>query len=784
MSSSIHNNNNINFNFDNINLQNFPSLLNNNNEWNNTQNSVKFSIEFLYNQIINLNNKLLNIQNNFQPLESNNLKENDLNNLYQITNNISNNLKNFPTFDDMNYMINENIKKNLNEMFSNFYTKNEIENILINSDKNNCLFNELDIKFETQINNLKSDINKKLNCLPTIKDIKLLNNNLESKVNLIDLETLISKKVDKEEILNILHCKADKNDIENKLKKKIDLVEYNEIVNILNQKVNKNDFEKLNNILCNKLDKNNLTSLLENLNNKLDINEFKKFIECDYVINLEKINKKIEELDEDLDRLIERVKNQFNKVNEVLVKINDEKIDFKMFNDLKNKITDKKYFNESLNKFNFDTNEKIKLIQDGFANFSKEYKNLFDMNFKHETESTNTKLKIFEDNIEKLNEKILKAKNDTNLVNKLLNEKNNKIEFLQREFESKFNQIFDLLKLKLDIKEFNDVNLNFEKLLKCSILEKIENYANYGDLENLYNTIVMEINDKIKNDNQNLLDLIQQLNDKILLLFNEKMDKEDFQKNINEKVFSKLSETNDKSQKVFEEIENKFKNNNNDMKNKLNTEEFLNESQIINNKINEINKNIEKLPVKEEIEKLLKTKCDNIELNKIIEKIYKNLNKKLAEDVFNKFYKEQDNINYLYLTKNCFAKINFNEIKNNFIVFNEEISNTFSNNFIYEKKKSSILISFAGIYNIKINLFNNDSNSNLSLILNGEKIITKCSNKLAFNNNNLIQSNIIIDEVISIKNKTRVTLEFKGEEKNLKGIIEIYCLEINKNENK
>ena len=195
MSSSIHNNNNINFNFENINLQNFPSLLNNNNEWNNTQNSVKFSIEFLYNQIINLNNKLLNIQNNnFQSLESNNLKENDLNNLYNITNNISNNLKNFPTFDDMNYMINENIKKNLNEMFSNFYTKNEIENILINSDKNNCLFNELDIKFETQINNLKSDINKKLNCLPTIKDIKLLNNNLESKVNLIDLETLISKK--------------------------------------------------------------------------------------------------------------------------------------------------------------------------------------------------------------------------------------------------------------------------------------------------------------------------------------------------------------------------------------------------------------------------------------------------------------------------------------------------------------------------------------------------------------------------------------------------------------
>ena len=105
MSSSIHNNNNINFNFENINLQNFPSLLNNNNEWNNTQNSVKFSIEFLYNQIINLNNKLLNIQNNnFQSLESNNLKENDLNNLYNITNNISNNLKNFPTFDDMNYI--------------------------------------------------------------------------------------------------------------------------------------------------------------------------------------------------------------------------------------------------------------------------------------------------------------------------------------------------------------------------------------------------------------------------------------------------------------------------------------------------------------------------------------------------------------------------------------------------------------------------------------------------------------------------------------------------------
>ena len=43
MSLSFNNNNNNN-NFENINLQNFPSLLNNNNEWNNTQNSVRFSI--------------------------------------------------------------------------------------------------------------------------------------------------------------------------------------------------------------------------------------------------------------------------------------------------------------------------------------------------------------------------------------------------------------------------------------------------------------------------------------------------------------------------------------------------------------------------------------------------------------------------------------------------------------------------------------------------------------------------------------------------------------------
>ena len=176
------------------------------------------------------------------------------------------------------------------------FNSNDNENIL--QAINNCIninqYNDLINQFENLKNDIFLKMNKFENNLVTKDDFAIIKNELDNKANILDIENALETKEDKEKIKFLNKNIVDKNEINNMINKSLN--------NIMNKNIERNDFEQF-------LDEyqNDYKSIEERLMNKLDINNYQN--------SFEKLQQKVDNIDNDLDRLIQSVKDQFQAVN-------------------------------------------------------------------------------------------------------------------------------------------------------------------------------------------------------------------------------------------------------------------------------------------------------------------------------------------------------------------------------------------------------------------------------------------------------------------------------------
>ena len=176
------------------------------------------------------------------------------------------------------------------------FNSNDNENIL--QAINNCIninqYNDLINQFENLKNDIFLKMNKFENNLVTKDDFTIIKNELDNKANILDIENALETKEDKEKIKFLNKNIVDKNEINNMINKSLN--------NIMNKNIERNDFEQF-------LDEyqNDYKSIEERLMNKLDINNYQN--------SFEKLQQKVDNIDNDLDRLIQSVKDQFQAVN-------------------------------------------------------------------------------------------------------------------------------------------------------------------------------------------------------------------------------------------------------------------------------------------------------------------------------------------------------------------------------------------------------------------------------------------------------------------------------------
>ena len=570
--------------------------------------------------------------------------------------------------------------KNLIFRYSTYTAQEELKKILFQNDKKIEIFRKIfKITKYTNSKNVSEIYQKYLK--EKIKEIKIKNeekDNYLKKINFSEDELLKLISIQKEDLENI-------SKIQNEIKKLNEKIENNnkEIKVLENEKFifneNKKNFEKFSsdlNLLNEELkffNKNDLESDIKKTNDLI----------LSLTLKLEKLEKENKEI---LDNF-ELQKKDILKLRED--KINFDKINFEI-NVLKNQIEknlkqiyenkkedllkNKKLIeeinleilnhNKEINSFK-KTNEDLIILKSEKVQVSKNLENVLKediCSFCFQKIDSSHREKIEKD----FNEKIKNIENDILKNEKLLEEKNKKIEILEK-LEKDKKEILEKIstsKIQIeDIKEKNSKNLENKKLI-IELERKIENI----DLKKI------EREEKDFEENQNN---IENLKNEISKIKNEIFDKKIFKKDLDMKFINseKLEKeiTNLKSEiNKLEKVLKDKKNNNLDILNEKNTNlkkelvkllekdkdytkksentkvqiNFLNsQKELIKNLQNEINSNFSNLKkLEKDFDMFEKFKLGLFPLieNSLLQKYHNELNEKFC-DIF-KYLVEDDKI--------------------------------------------------------------------------------------------------------------------------------------------
>ena len=604
---------------------------------------------------------------------------------------IDNYLKFKPNNEDVFQAIND-----LGNSLEQKMDKNEFMNYL--NQKNNIgennygnQYNELMDKFEKFKNDIFSKINKLENEVVKKDDFAILKNELDNKANIIDMESALEAKEDKEKINFTTKNIVDKTEINNMINNAINK----------NKKIGNNDFEQFLNGY-----QNDLKNLDEKLNNKLDINDFQNVFE--------NMKQRVDNIDNDLDRLIQSVKDQFQAVNFALNNLEDNcanknDIIINMENILGNKIE----------------KEQVDLL------ITRAKNNLLDVINQFKS-GENSNMKIFEENIQAKMDKMLL--DNQSLLNEITNTNQNINNYFSQK-QAEMDSLMDRMRTALNNNEFQNKK-EFSNTFENKLLQRINEKLDISKFEEFLNGLKEDLDNKLdiitmKKTNE---EIIKEINDKIRQLYTDinkdlaqKINKNDLDiilsennlkiNNNNETITEKLSLTD------FEDFVNNITL---QLKQKLDINKFNNIISTFNTNFENIHKDMNSKADIKNILDILKNKLDTDNFNNILNNIKKELGSKTPLADFSSAMDNQAIINDTLCNENNIGRWLWKsgKVKNNLsIPWEVQIINTSNDNFLWEKDKSVIGIKEGGLYEVKMGFYA-DKKPMIQILINGEVIIS------------------------------------------------------------
>ena len=598
--------------------------------------------------------------------------------------------------------------RDLSKKLSNKPSREELDNYLKfksnNNDEifqaiNNCVninqFNDLIHQFENLKNDIFLKLNKYENNLVTKDDFAIIKNELDNKANILDIENALEAKEDKEKINFLNKNMVDKNEI-NKM--------INNAMNTNDEKnISRNDFEQF-------LDdyQNDYKNIEERLMNKLDINNYQN--------TFEKLRQKIDNIDNDLDRLIQSVKDQFQAVNFAI-------------NNLEQNFVDKNELNLNMEKIirNKIEKDQVELL------INKSKNNMLDIINQFKS-GENSNQKNFEENIQNKIDKMIF--DNQSLLNDITNTNQN----INNYFSQKQAEMENLMnKMRTALSNNNNINaLSNKKELDNKILEKLDGKLDIVKFEEFLNGLKEDLDAKLdiitmKKTNE---EIIQEINDKIRQLYtdinkdlSQKINKNELDAILSENNFRSINNNiNDISQEKlsitdFEEFVNNI---NQQLKQKLDINKFNNIISTFNSNFENIHKDMNSKADLKNIINKLKSKLDIENFNDEIKILKKEVGGMTPLADFSSAMDNQAIINDTLCNENNIGRWLWKsgKIKNNLAIpWEVQIINTSNDNFLWEKDKTFINIKEGGLYEIKMGFFA-DKKPMVQILINGEVIIS------------------------------------------------------------
>ena len=734
-------------------------------------------------KIESLNNKLNLLQHNYsdtatkEHLNTISATKVDITDFLNTVNNIDQHIKQKPSMEEIKYLSEEKISKSdLQEILSDYIPKKDFEEYMETNYKTRDLNNIIKTTTNNKIDEVIIEFNKKINSLPSLNDLDKINNALIKKANVSDIKNLLAQKVDKSEISQIINNKVDLNYLDNQLKKKLDVYILDKIQNDLNMKTNLEELDKIREELDKKIDIDNFNDLIKVLNNKLDKKEIGNFLD-ELIEKQNEVNDtKLKALDIDFDRFIESVKAQFKNVNQAVNKLSKEKVDKIFFEErLNDKLDNRKLINE-LDK----QNQEVKLKMNDINLKNKSNAEMFNKKLEEINLSTNNQIEGLKDDIKNIIKELNSLNNNSQYNFDLVIKEKNSFDFFKNEFINKLNNLYEKIESKIDSNVFNKNLIKLQEELKNYINEITQEKISYNEVEQIIKNMNEKNSDNIIKNKNEFDKKINDINNQIITLGKNKITSEQLNNTLN----TKLNEINNEINKRalindFNLLNNKIRQINDLLSQKMDTKTYEENHNQINNILNQIQSDIINTYNKNEEDILLNEKIDNNTFNSVIKEINNLIDTKLDIIEYQKYNDIQEIINNIYLTENATGiwKWVSSKLNNGYIPLEIEYYNTMRDNFLWEEDRTSLMIINKGVYNIKIVVFTNEINVSVTLVVNGENLVTKNSEEK--NRDNLVLNNkfnynkICIEEDININDKVRVAILFKGKNNNAKGFMKI-----------
>lgn len=586
-------------------------------------------------------------------------------------------------------------------------------------------------QISSKLDDLHKDYSKKSANFVTSKDLSNLTTLVDQKANLNDVNEALASKASKESVINALHRKANKAETEAMIKSKVDIEDFQNIINSLNNKIDINEFDKLQNVIDNKADRSDIIQISNSLKDKAELKDFDMLNVC-YSEMKRDSSKRIDDLDQDIDRLIENIKKEFQNINIVVNNLDLKKADFKELEKTNNylaKKIDSDTFNSSVSAVKSD-------IYDSFTHF----KNDIFQNKKIFEEHVNEKLSLLEKNNEKatdenskIKEKISelsdKRKNDSDetlkqargMITNYMKEISTENNLLRSEMQKLNNEIEDILNKKLEKKEF--------ELVRNKIFSELEQKAEVIEIDNLYKNMQKEQADRFDENRININQTLKAFESDIQRVLEKKANMYEVTTLLNSKADSGSMNMAIQSKVGVAEFENlriTIDKISRELMNKLDYNKFEGYMTDTRSSLEEIQKDLMMKANIKEILSLLKNKADIDDVNKALTQIHEELDSKCAMENFNSAMDNQAIINDALCAENCVARWSWKsgQVRNGYAVpWEIQTVNTAPDNFLWEKEKTSVMVVASGLYEISMGFYA-DKKPTVQILINGEPVMS------------------------------------------------------------
>ena len=590
---------------------------------------------------------------------------------------------------------------------------------------------------------------------------KMVGSTSQQKAEIVDLQNTVKNKANLDDVAEALELKADSdnvnksiNEIKESLKNKVDNLEISNINKELKNNVSKKELELFKEEI-----NNNINEIMKN---KSDLNDFKLISDAfqDMKLNM---TQRIDDIDNDLDRLIENIKAQFQTTNVLISNIENKKIENKDIDDINNilmKKLDEDKFNSLFNQLKNNVFETINSFKDDYL----------------------TNIKIFENKLEDKNDGL--NQNYDSIINEINIQNNTINEFMNNEKEEiqQINQKMEELMNNYNIQNNSSIQKIRDdiKKLNISINEKINKKLDEQKFDSYLSNLKKEINSKVSLFNSKKIneELIRSVDQKINSLAKEidnKINISEIEEILNNKA--DISLLNDKmSLADFNDLKEYLNNISYELKLKVDAESFNDYLNTFNSNMDNMHNELLTKADVNDVNNWLKNKVNTEDMDHSLNNLNNNINLKVSKIDFNNAMNNQAIINDIICNENQVGRWLWKsgKIKGGYAVpWDTQSVNTAPDNYIWEKDKTIITVVNGGIYQVSLGFYANKKPS-VQIIVNSEMAISannfnngKNNGSNSTNSNNKKMKKMtglsLIDFII-LQDNSKIAVTYNGEE--------------------